>query len=41
MYEEGRGVEQDMDQAMSWYAQSASRGNQAAAAALERLRDNP
>jgi TPR repeat protein len=37
MYELGRGVEMDTDQARTWYQDSASRGNSNAKIALERL----
>ncbi len=37
MYEQGRGVEKDIEQAIGWYRESNRRGNQNAAAALERL----
>ena len=37
LYEQGLGVEQDMDRAIALYAEAAENGSEAAAAALERL----
>ena len=44
LYEQGRGVSQDSEQALLWYRRAAERGNERAAArlaALERQNDTP
>jgi len=37
MYENGRGVEKDLNEALRWYRDSAARGNERAQQALARL----
>ena len=39
-YEQGRGVEQDLEQAIHWYTLAAEQGDEDAIEALERLKNN-
>ena len=40
MYEEGEGVENDIELAVEWYRKAANKGNEDAKVALERLTSN-
>ena len=39
MYEEGRGVKEDQDKAISWYTKAQKNGHKKAASSIERIKD--